>query len=361
MKKNVLVIGSSGALGKLICSELNQHYRLKVNLYVGDYLEERGKQTAQEFEASFCLTELTDENKLTNSISKMDAVIVAIKQHEPIIQKCCFKAKVLCVDVTAFSSFANKIKEIYKENRDFKSPSVVMAGCIPGLSGLLLKKAVENSNDVHNVDVAFIQNSNAIAGFNGILDMLRIISQPVTIAAGKESKQVPGFIKKLKFKLLTSKDTYTLRLINHPEKEYLSDRFTFNNINYWTSWNNKFLNVFLEVLNFTGILKKLVNKKKYPILGKFKKKYNEKDETAYLQVVVTSISSGIKKIKKYQIRIFSDYKMTAKIVVLLAMISEYKNKKGVLHPCDIMSLDEVLDIIDDSYAEFVEIDQENNF
>ena len=45
----VMVVGASGVLGRLICTELMRIFNNQVNLVVTDYKEDRGKRLAESF------------------------------------------------------------------------------------------------------------------------------------------------------------------------------------------------------------------------------------------------------------------------------------------------------------------------
>lgn len=67
-----------------------------------------------------------------------------------------------------------------------------MSGFFPGLSGLMVKETISYFQEVREVNVGLLQNTNAKTGLSCILDMLKIISQSVAF----QDNIIPGFTKK---------------------------------------------------------------------------------------------------------------------------------------------------------------------
>lgn len=122
----------------------------------------------------------------------MDIVVVAVKQRNPHIQKRCIENKILCIDVTPFYDFAEKVYELNQSAENNKIGSVIMSGFFPGLSGLMIKEAISDFQEITEINVGLLQSTNAKAGISGILDMLKIIDQPVTF----QNETLSGFTKK---------------------------------------------------------------------------------------------------------------------------------------------------------------------
>lgn len=109
--------------------------------------------------------------------------------------------------------FAEKVMKLEKNG----TGSVIMSGFFPGLSGLMVKKAISPFDEVTEVNVALLQNTNAKAGVAGIVDMLKIIAQPVSF----QKRAQPGFTKKRKMPIKHHSEEIEVRLIDHSEKEFV--------------------------------------------------------------------------------------------------------------------------------------------
>lgn len=335
-KKAILVIGAAGELGKLICNEIKENYGIEWNLFIGDYKSDRGKQLADQYGAFFSLIDLENKEYMINLLKSIDGVIVAVKQMEPIIQEYCFQSNTVCVDVTAFASFAAKVENIFKVFNYSQAASIVMAGFFPGLSGMLLKEAVGAMDQITQADITLVQSTSAIAGITGMMDMFKIIHKPTYYGFGNEKIFIKGFTKKYVVKPNASNKKYTVRLIHHSEKEWLLKNLPLTNIHYWTGWNLHVFNKLIHVLNHTKWFNTWIQKTNHPLLKRIRKNSKPKDETAFLIVSVHGIKSGIEKKVEWHVKTFSDYGITAMMAAAVTDLILKMNVKGVFHPADII-------------------------
>ncbi|MEH6889886.1 hypothetical protein V7024_09230 [Bacillus sp. JJ864] len=87
------------------------------------------------------------------------------------------------------------------------------------------------------MNIGLLQNTNAKAGISGILDMLKIISQPANYYTDNDMVNVLGFTKKRKMYFNEPYNESEVRLIDHAEKDFLNQTLKIKQINYWTAWN----------------------------------------------------------------------------------------------------------------------------
>ena len=354
-KTKIIVIGASGVLGGLICNELKNSFGNDIILFVGDYHTIRGENTARKFNAKYCETNITYIEKLSVSLSDMDIIIITINQKEPIIQRICIEKNLLCIDVTAFYSFTKKVQELYRNIKgDRKPTSLLMAGFFPGLSGLILQKALKSFDSVEDVNISLIQNTNAKAGASGMLDMLKIISQPVITTYKDKEIRKPGFLIKREIKLPLLEKTYKPRLISHPEKTMLGEMFSVENLNYWTAWNNSVFNILISFLKRTSLLRFITSRIKRETLNKIIKHDESKSEETVLIVDIKGYKNKIEYTKSFFLKTFSDYGTTAKTTVALAKVILAKKNQGACVPLEITNLDEILEIMNDKRIEYYE-------
>ncbi|MFF5995016.1 hypothetical protein AAGS61_09695 [Lysinibacillus sp. KU-BSD001] len=219
-----------------------------------------------------------------------------------------------------------------------------MAGFIPGLSGLLIKKAVSDVDQISSVNIGFLQNINAKAGLTGILDMLALVNQDITTK--ENDKRLSGFTKKRRMEFLPSFKQKEVRLIEHPEKLFIEMKLGIRNIRYWTAWNNNAFNRVISSLKQFHLIDFILNMKQKKILSTVVKHNPNKPEHAFLTVEVKGIVGGQKCIKTLALSVFSDYHATAMVTAALAKIASEKNLKGVLFPFEMTNLDEILSIMD---------------
>ncbi|WP_397538587.1 saccharopine dehydrogenase family protein [Rummeliibacillus pycnus] len=341
--QKVMVVGASGVLGRLVCKEVLRIFNNQVTLVVTDYQEERGKKLAKSFnkEVLFQHLDITNKENISKVIKNIDIVIVVLIQQNPDIQRACIDNSITCIDVTPFSDFAKKIQSLYQETEKDEICSIVMSGFFPGLSGIMVKKAVSNFQEVTEVNIGLLQNTNAKVGVSGILDMLKIISQPVDYYEENKMVNILGFTQKRKmhFEQYNEKE---VRLINHAEKNFLKQKLKIDKINYWTSWNNYFFNKLISFLKKLGIINTIVKLDNNKFLSKIVKHNPSKNEKALLTVEVKGTIDNKEMIKTLNLSTFSDYHTTAMVTAVLAKIAVHKKLKGLVFPFEIIDLDELL-------------------
>ncbi|KAB2331669.1 saccharopine dehydrogenase NADP-binding domain-containing protein [Bacillus mesophilum] len=343
--KNIMVVGASGALGRLVCNELQRLFDNQIKLIVTDYKMERGKRLADSFnsDTQFRYLNVDDVDNVKQVIKDVDLVVVILKQKIPAIQKACIENKIICIDVTPFYDFAEKVMDLDQGAIRNNIGSVIMSGFFPGLSGLMIKKAIMDFQEVTEVNMALLQNTNASVGVTGIVDMLNIISQPVTF----HNEIEPGFTKKRKMHFVNHSKGKRVRLIDHSEIRLIHDKLINVQLYYWTSWNNNIFNSIVSLLNKMDLLK-VMQKADKKLLSKTVKHNPNKDETAYLTVEVKGIAGGMKRTKIISAAASSDYFTTAMVTAAIAKISLHKNVIGVVCPFEITNLDEIISIMKSS-------------
>ncbi|MEH7456695.1 saccharopine dehydrogenase NADP-binding domain-containing protein [Bacillus sp. JJ1127] len=355
--KKIMVVGASGVLGKLVCTELLRIFNNQVKLTVTDYKAARGMRLAKSFdqEVMFQYLDVTNEENTKKILKNIDIVIVILKQQNPYIQKACVNNDILCIDVTPFTDFVKKIEILHQDTEKNEVGSIVMSGFFPGLSGLMVKKAVSNFHEITEVNVGLLQNTNAKAGISGILDMLKIISQRVDYYEDRHSTNLSGFSKKRRMYFFEPNDNREVRLIDHAEKQFLQKALHIKNINYWTSWNSVFFNKQISFLKKFGLIDVILKLNNNKFLSKIVKHNPNKNEDAFLTVEVTGVIDDTKCKKTLSLSTFSDYHLTAMVTAALAKIAVNKKITGVVFPSELTSVDEILSEInckDVTFKEF---------
>ncbi|MFJ8527969.1 hypothetical protein [Bacillus sp. NPDC094106] len=317
--KKIMVVGASGVLGKLVCTELLRIFNNQVKLTVTDYKADRGMKLAKSFdqEVMFQYLDVTNEENTKKVLKNIDIVIVVLKQQNPYIQKACVNNDILCIDVTPFTDFVEKIEILHQDTEKNEVGSIVMSGFFPGLSGLMVKKAVSNFHEITEVNVGLLQNTNAQAG-------------------------ISGFSKKRKMYFFEPNNNREVRLIDHAEKQFLQKALHIKNINYWTSWNSVFFNKQISFLKKFGLIDVILTLNNNKFLSKIVKHNPNKNEDAFLTVEVTGIIDDTKCKKTLSLSTFSDYHLTAMVTAALAKIAVNKKIKGIVFPFELTSVDEIL-------------------
>jgi len=357
MSRNILVVGASGTLGGMICSELNRYQVQKNHLFVGDYNDERGIKTADRYQGEFRKTDLSNKDSLISAFQNIDTVIVALNQAEPIIQEVCVEMSILCIDVTVFTHFIRKVQTLYQANPSYKGSAIMTSGFFPGLSGIMIKHSISGFKTINTLNLSLIQNTNAKVGISGIVDMLKIISHPIEQIQDDKNRLIPGFNLKHKA-IISNKEVYKVRRIHHPEIKFIEDILGIKSVKYWTAWNNPRFNWLISVLKKIGIIDFFTSKKGSKLLGLFVNHDASRSEEVTLIVEVNGITNdNIMKHKKFILKSFSDYNTTAMVVAAIAYLTFEMKIEGVIFPFEIIDLKTLLSTINDSRISLTEIEE----
>ncbi|GAA0328552.1 hypothetical protein GCM10008931_20380 [Oceanobacillus oncorhynchi subsp. oncorhynchi] len=353
--KKVLVAGAGGVLGKLVCQELLRIMGKRIQLTVIDYKTERGEQLANALkqDVQFQFMDVDDKENVKQVIKNVDIVVVVVKQKTPHIQTECMENKILCIDVTPFYDFVEKVKELNQKAEKNEIGSVIMSGFFPGLSGLMVKETISYFQEVREVNVGLLQNTNAKTGLSGILDMLKIISQSVAF----QDNIIPGFTKKKEMYFSKHNKEKEVRLIDHSERILLKNNLTAAPINYWTAWNSNSFNKMISMLKKFGLIK-AIQKMNTKFLDKLVKHNPNKNEHAFLTVEVKGIVDKQECKRILSLSTFSDYHTTAMMTAALTKLTLEKEVEGIVCPFEITTLYELLSVMNCSELEIEKI--ENN-
>ncbi|MBB4825606.1 saccharopine dehydrogenase-like NADP-dependent oxidoreductase [Sporosarcina luteola] len=341
-KKKIMVMGASGVLGQLICRELLRVFNNQIQLIVTDYKKERGELLANSMntEVQFQQLDVNNPENIKLVVNNIDIVVVVVTQLNPFIQEVCIQNKIACIDVSPFYDFAEKVHKFHHNAVNNETVSIVMSGFFPGLSGLLVKKAIRNFEEVEEVNVGLLQSTNARVGGTGILDMLKIITQPVKDG----NHTIPGFTKRRNMKFHSIVQEKEVRRIHHSEIFAIESRQPVKSIQYWTAWDDYMFTKLIACLRRLGFIR-LVQKLDNHTISKMIKHDPNKSEMACMTVEVSGIKENRYKTNRVSLSTFSDYHTTAMLTASLAKIMQRKKWKGVVFPFEIVDLDEVLNEI----------------
>lgn len=240
----------------------------------------------------------------------------------------------------------------YKEDRGKR---LAKSFFLPGLSGLMVHKAISNFQEVTEVNIGLLQNTNALAGTSGMLDMLKIISKRVKYDSDKKTKILSGFTKKRMMHFNEPYHEREVRLIDHDEKIYLEQKLNVGKINYWTSWNSKFFNIQIAILKKLRIISTILKFNNKKIFSKIVKHNPNKTEKTFLTVEVKGLIENKQCIKTLSLSTFSDYHTTAMVTAALAKITIHKKVKDVVFPFEITNIAEILSVINCKDIELIEV------
>lgn len=350
----ILVIGSSGVLGKLICQRVIKVFG-KSSLIIADYLPKRLIRLRQELglpKRQQVLVHTAKAEDIRKQIQGAHAVIIAYQQEYPLVQKVCIEEGIPSIDVSIKLDFIKEVDRLHQDAKDEGVACLLTAGMFPGLSGLMVKKAILHFDTPHSVDVGLCRPARRVSGKMGLADLLELLSQPVLFRSNGSSRVVQGFSMKRTIPYLAPIGNKKHRLINAAETEILTKKLKIPKVNLWTGFDRKGFDKFVSVLRNVRILNIFRNAKYRKGLGSFFSKEKGQDNPAGLTVVSKGYAKG-QKIEAYLSLIAqSDYVGTAACAVsftkmLLEKTAQGNPPSGMIFPFELFELQDVLKDIED--------------
>ncbi|GAK04424.1 saccharopine dehydrogenase [Geomicrobium sp. JCM 19037] len=252
--KNVLIIGATGVLGKLVCNDIKNLIPEDVTLIITDYNKERGVNFATSLgnHTKWRYLDVKEDKSIEQALIGIDMAVVLIKQFESKIQEIALKMRIPSLDVTPSYSLYSRVMKYHDDALKQGTGVLLLSGFLPGLSGLLIKKAIDDFDYIESVDLGFLQNKNADVGIAGVKDMLRLIDEPIISG----DQKISSFSQSKKMYFLGHAKYKKVRNIEHSERILLSNMFP---VNFWTGWSNRPFNYMIYLLKKTQLLPFIYN------------------------------------------------------------------------------------------------------
>ena len=351
----IIVFGSAGVLGRLICQRIINIID-KESLLIADYLPKRLSKLQHELkldQSQKLLIHTAKEEDIRQKIQGASAVIIAFQQAFPLIQKICIELKIPCVDVSTKLEFIEEASRLDQEAQEMGTTCLLTAGMFPGLSGIMVKKAIMLFDKPKSVDVGLCRPTKRISGKMGLADLLELLSQPVLFRSNGSSKIVQGFSLKRTIPYLAPIGEKEHRLINAAETEVLANKLKIPKVNLWTGFDRKGFDKFVSMMRNIRILNIFRNGRYRKGLGQVFAHEKGQHNPAGLTVVSQGYSKG-QAIEAYISLIAqSDYLATAACAVYFTQkLLENKHAAGVLFPFELFELTEVLRAINDVVKDY---------
>lgn len=339
----ILVAGGTGAVGRHVCREVVRTLGPQA-LVVGDHNLARGRDYAGSISESAGAAEvdISDRRSVERATDNVDAVIIAVRQSDPVVQAVCTERGIHSVDIVPDTPLARSVFAASLPDTGLKRLSgVVAAGLIPGLSGLMARHVIERSSSQEPVvHVSLLQRKNGTAGAAGIGDMLGLFARPVEY----EGQRRRGFSVRHTASFPPPFGDRPVRLTAFPEAADVRASFGLQHVHYWTAFDDESFNRTIGTLNALGIL----NRFRAPdggsglarLLARSKKPPGSADET-----VALTAQAGDAVV---QLTVPSDYGGTAMAAVAMtrALLSAGAPDYGVVVPFQLFTLEQIVELTD---------------
>ncbi|MDJ0877197.1 MAG: SDR family NAD(P)-dependent oxidoreductase [Halieaceae bacterium] len=351
--KKILVVGATGGVGRFISEEVMRMFGLG-SLVVGDYRRERGAAFANELgaEVSFRCVDVTQRGSIENAVEGVDAVIVAVQQVDPVVQSVCLESRIPCLDVTLNAELLEKARTLDAQPEARATASIMMAGLIPGLSGVMVKHVVETLHDVSAIDVGLLQSSQGSAGTMGIADMLGAFAQSVEFRSHGTQHVRPGFTVKREMEFPQPFGIFTQRLINYVEAPVVAAHCGVHDVNYWTGFDRPAFEMLVVCLNKVGLLRlfnlQTTRKGLATLFALTKRGSGPESETIALSIEVSGSVDGSPRTRTLGLVGPSDYGTTAICVVSMTrlLLENRVEATGICLPMEVFTLDSLVEAMD---------------
>lgn len=349
--KSVIVIGSSGVLGALICGQVQKLFNNGLKLIVTDYNARRGMEFAKSLgkNTQYRYLDINEKKSIESAIEGTDICIVALSQQEPVIQQICIEMGITSVDVVSSFDFVKKAKALDKKAIESNTSVVLMAGFFPGLSGVIANDLINTNPTLNRMDIGYLANKNGQMGLSGLKDVIKIMSQPVMYRKNGKYKLYPAFKVKKKLPYADPFGEKLSFLVNWSGEEHiLKELYPNIDFNYWITTDKKIFTYLFKIIRFLISLKLFNSDKKKGKLAKFIFKNIKRDEnlpetTSFSFCGTDSLNSGV--CVRRSILVDSDYETTALFAAAIAKKVNSGRFKGVLFPFQVTNYNEISNIM----------------
>ena len=345
--KRILVVGGAGGVGRFLCREV---IRLlgKGSLIVGDYKPERGQILADSLGAEFRRTDVLtlDEKALDGA----DAVVVAMPQSEPRVQAACIERRIACFDIASITGeFAAKVETLDGPAQSTGTLIVVTAGLIPGLSGVIVKRASKDYDKIDEIHVGLLENTKASSpGPAGFADWFGMLAKPVIYKGQRHH----GFSVMRRIVYPEPFGERTVRLFDYPEGAIIRRKCNAQEVYYWTAFDKESINHLLGLLRRLRVLDLFnapqTRRKVARIFSGANRMLKMHDTNVALTVEVSGIKRAEHSLTRISIVGPSDYGTTAMATVAMAklFLNGDVQATGVRYPMDMFTLTALITAMD---------------
>ena len=339
--KTVLLIGAGEGLGQMVVECFMELPPDEYQIVLGDLDPPKLETLARKSGGRPRQVNARERESLRNALAGVDVVVVTLKQPAPLIQEVCTEAGIPSLDVAVFGEHVRKVRAL--PSIASGSPSLLLAGFFPGLSGILVNEVIGGFDNVDRVDLSLIQNTNARVGLTGIRDMLHILTRPVPDLRG--SGAIRGFSQKRRVKI-PGEAWLPVRRIDHYEEHMLKEKWPEVTFSSWTGWNRPTFSAMLSLLNRVGLLSWLAGSRGNLLELALRHRPDRGEET-WLMVEASGKQDGRVTKRGLALRAPSDYGTAARVAVgLIPHLLRYPGR-GVLFPFEVVTMEAILPALGD--------------
>ena len=216
---SVLIVGGSGTLGRRIAQSLTD---LPDDIFIASRDLSRAKAACESLGERFSAIQLDPAGDgLPSHLWRNTTVVIAAPSSQG-IQRACFNRAIPSVNVTLSTVGLNGTgAQPTSAGTTTGATHVLLAGLLPGLSGLLAVDAARQVERLDQLDLVLTQSVNADVGVSGMRDMLRSLTRSDT----------------------TPPDRRPLVKMAHPEAPHLVARSLTTSgpgsaVHYWAAWDS---------------------------------------------------------------------------------------------------------------------------
>ncbi|TRZ39829.1 saccharopine dehydrogenase [Niallia circulans] len=151
-KKDIIVIGGYGHVGKLICKQLADYYPGNV------YAAGRSQEKAERFAASTngeVKAMVLDINQAVpaNILATAKLVIVCLEQENVAFAASCLESGIDYIDISASYTFLQKVEELHQSVVQSNGAALLSVGLNPGVTNLLAKWVADKMDTTDSIDI----------------------------------------------------------------------------------------------------------------------------------------------------------------------------------------------------------------
>lgn len=312
---SILIVGGSGTLGRRIARSLTS---LPDDIFIASRDLSKAKAACESLGERFSAIQLDPAGGgLPSHLGRSTKVVIAAPSSEG-IQRACFDRAIPSVNVTLSTVGLNAMNA---QQTSAGATHVLLAGLLPGLSGLLAVDAARRVGRLERLDLVLTQSANADVGVSGMRDMLRSLTRSDT----------------------TPPDQRPLMKMAHPEMAHLAARALATSgpgsaVHYWAAWDSPAQMRRIRSLQRARLLGLLAF-----LPGRLLERMTSHDprqrEAVTLEAIATGTLNDTRVERRRTLFAASDYGATAAAAAFLVRaLAECQN--GVWLPCELFDLEQ---------------------
>ncbi|TCZ81078.1 hypothetical protein E0485_02000 [Paenibacillus albiflavus] len=344
MRKDILIIGGYGDVGKYVVEELN--LLTSTNLVIGGRSEKKALQFINDnrYSISFLPLDIYEITSYQGKLDNIGLVIMCLSPRDISFAEYCMKKKIHYIDISPSNQILGDLFRLNSEYQRRNTICILGVGITPGLSTLLAKEICKQIEIPTQTDISLMLGLGEEHGSDGIKWLLNNLEHDFYWNQNnKNSRIVPFMNRRITFfpSAIKKRSTFSFNLA---DQQIITKTLLHNNVSTYLCYNSKtftWLVHFFKKFRFFRLLK-------YPMIHSMIFSVTQfllnitklfLSDTYAIQVDVSGISNNIMMHRSGSIIGRNNPRLTGKIIAYTAFqVTNGLNRNGVYYLSELFNL-----------------------